>query len=1058
MPICSSCGTDNAGSLKFCGECGSRLTTGAPREVRKTVTVLFADLAGSTAIAERLDPESMRNLMSSYFGEMKGAIEAHGGTVEKFIGDAVMAVFGIPVLHEDDALRAVRAAVEMRGRMAELAANARDRHGIDVSFRTGLHTGEVVAGAPDAGTTLVTGDTVNTAARLEQAAAPGEILLGLNTYRLVRDAVVVESVGAVEAKGKSGGLDAFRLIEVHRYIPGRSRRLDAPLVGREGELKMIHSAFTRAAAERLPQLVTVRGSAGLGKSRLVGEFLDEVAPRATVLNGRCLPYGDGITYWPLREIVHSAAEISEKDRPEAARLKLLTMLGSSPEADMISRLVGAAVGLESEAAAQDEIFWATRRLFERLAGERPLVVVIEDIHWAEPTLLDLIEYVIEHTTDSPLLVLCPTRPELEERRPAWGADRPNATSVQLEPLGPATAEHLLVALPGGAALPASLRARVLAAAEGNPLFVEEMIGMLVDKGLLVEHDGRWAATGDIEQTRVPASVRALIAARIDGLPLPERDVAERASVVGREFDSAAVRELRADALTDVGQALDSLVRKELVRPERSPRMAGDAFKFRHLLIRDAAYESLPKSERAVLHERFAHWLERVAGDRASEYDEIVGYHLEQAAGYLAQLGDSERARELARGAGGHLYLAGRRAARRTDNGAVIPLMRKVAELLPPAERTDAELELAAALNGAGETDEASRLLQRVVDEARREGDGDTFVRARVHQVIAGLGLPEFQPAAVREELTGAISVLEGNDRYAELSYAWLGLGLIEAGNSEYEKEAFERALHYATMADETRIASAAIANLADRLRLGPEPVGSVLPLIEEYAAGGVGGRRAATGLKAIKAGLLGMHGEFDEARTLFRDALEVTVEMQSLNWEILIRGQYAALELLAGDPEAAHAVNRAAKPSTMIMDPMRAQIAANEVLVLCALGRFDEALKGARLIEDSAESESDIVSTGLRAKSMALAHKGDIDGARNAIDAAVTSLESNSRLGSLGFALMERSSLRRQSQDPDWRDDLEEAASVFRRKDHLVGLAKAQEALAAAPSAASKFV
>jgi len=403
MAACPTCGAENPPEARFCSTCATRLTPAAVgRETRKTVTVLFADVAGSTALGERLDPESLRGLMSRYFGDMKAIIEGHGGNVEKFIGDAVMAVFGIPILHEDDALRAVRAATDIRDRLAALNAELGASRGLAITFRTGLYTGEVVAGDPATGQTLVTGDTVNTAARLEQAAPPGEILIGAPTYHLVRDAVEVEAVEPIVAKGKAEPVPAYRLIAVRAGLAGHARRLDTPLVGREAELAHLRSAYERAVAKRSPELVTVLGPAGVGKSRLVAEFLASTAAQATILKGRCLPYGDGITYWPLREIVHAAAGITDADGAAEAMIKLREILDDAPDADLIARRVGIAIGLESEAAPQEELFWAIRKLLEHLARQRPLVTVWEDIHWAEPTLLDLLEYIIDLGTDARL--------------------------------------------------------------------------------------------------------------------------------------------------------------------------------------------------------------------------------------------------------------------------------------------------------------------------------------------------------------------------------------------------------------------------------------------------------------------------------------------------------------------------------------------------------------------------------------------------------------------------------------------------------------------------------
>jgi class 3 adenylate cyclase len=730
MAACPVCGVVNARGARFCSTCGTKLAPGAPtRETRKTVTVLFADVTGSTALGEQLDPESLRTLMARYFAEMKAIIERHGGTVEKFIGDAVMAVFGIPAVHEDDALRAVRAAAEIRDRLAELNAELTATRGLAIRFRTGLYTGEVVAGDPTTDQTLVTGDTVNTAARLEQAAPPGEILIGRPTYSLVRDAVEAEPVEAIAAKGKADLVPAYRLVSVTPGLEGHARRLDRPLVGRGVELARLLDAYRVAVHDRSPQLVTVLGTAGVGKSRLVAELLGAVVAEATVLKGRCLPYGEGITYWPVREVVHAAAGITEGDRADEARAKVRALLNGSPDADIVARLVGAALGLERDGAPQEEIFWAIRKSFEHVAQRKPLVLLIEDIHWAEPTLLDLIEYILDLAADAPLLLLCPARPELLEGRPGWGGGRASSAVLHLDPLPEGATDALMDALPGGRALPDGLRSRILAAAEGNPLYLEEMIAMLVDEGHVVERDRAWHATGDLERLDVPLSIRALLTARIDALPEPERRVAERASVVGRVFEAAALRELGSGPM-EIGPPLLALVRKELLRPERSELSTGDAFKFRHLLIRDAAYEALPKVERAELHERFAGWLERAAGERIAEYDEILGYHYEQAHGYWTVLGETgERANELGVRAVTRLAAAGKRALERNDLRAAVDLLERADRIHTIA--ADALLALSEALHGLQLFDKAAETGERAALAADELGDKALVDRARM---------------------------------------------------------------------------------------------------------------------------------------------------------------------------------------------------------------------------------------------------------------------------------------------------------------------------------------
>ncbi|HEY7283157.1 MAG TPA: adenylate/guanylate cyclase domain-containing protein, partial [Actinomycetota bacterium] len=413
---CPSCGRENPEGFAFCGFCGAALDAAPPqgREVRKTVTIVFSDVTGSTELGERLDPETLRRVMSRYFDAMRAVIERHGGTVEKFIGDAVMAVFGIPVLHEEDALRGVRAAWEMREELAALNEQLRPERGVTIAVRTGVNTGEVVAGDPASGQTLVTGDTVNTAARLEQAAAPGEILLGDVTYRLVRDAVEVETVEPLELKGKAEPVPAHRLLDVAPEAAGHARHLDSPMVGRNRELSLIRESFDRAVSERECHLFTLLGAAGVGKSRLVEEFIGATSG-ATVLRGRCLPYGEGITFYPVADVVRQA--MGEHDMGSGVD----ALIEDEERAPMVVERLAAVLGEDSAAGiGTEEMFWAVRTLFEGIAHRNPLVVVFDDIHWGEPTFLDLVDHVAGWSRDAPILLLCVARPELLDVRPTWG--------------------------------------------------------------------------------------------------------------------------------------------------------------------------------------------------------------------------------------------------------------------------------------------------------------------------------------------------------------------------------------------------------------------------------------------------------------------------------------------------------------------------------------------------------------------------------------------------------------------------------------------------------------
>jgi class 3 adenylate cyclase len=545
LVICPSCGQENPAGFGFCGRCGAPLSVAAPVEVRKTVTVVFCDLVGSTALGERTDPEILRELMGRYHAELRSVLERHGASVEKFVGDAAMAVFGLPQVHEDDAVRAVRAAVEMRAAVAPL--------GLEV--RIGVNTGEVVAGA---GETLVTGDAVNLAARLEQAAAGGEILIGSATERLVRDAAQSEAIPPLTLKGKSDPVQAFRVVGLLDDVPAFNRAIGTPFVGRAGELEQLERALASAIETRSPELATVVGPPGIGKSRLARELLSRASSR--VLVGRCLSYGEGITYWPLAEIVSQIGDVR-------------AVLTGTDDGDLTALRVGVALGSAEGAASPEEIAWGFRKLFEALTRAQPLIVVFDDIHWAEPALLDLIEYVATFSQDVPLFVLCTARPDLFEVRPEWTTPKPNTTLLTLEPLDRADSETLIAQL---GEVSDGTRTRIVEAAEGNPLFVEQLVAMQTESG-----------NGELE---VPPTLHALLAARIDRLAEEQRAVILRGAVEGRLFHRGAVTELLPDnERSDVGAHLLTLVRKELIRPDRATVPDDDGFRFGHILIRDAAY-------------------------------------------------------------------------------------------------------------------------------------------------------------------------------------------------------------------------------------------------------------------------------------------------------------------------------------------------------------------------------------------------------------------------------------------------------------------------------------
>jgi tetratricopeptide (TPR) repeat protein len=755
---------------------------------------------------------------------------------------------------------------------------------LGVRARIGVNTGEVVTGTAER---LATGDAVNVAARLEQAAEPGEVLIGEETLRLVRDAVEAEPAEPLALKGKSAPVRAYRLASAPRRA---ERRAAAPMVGRERELRALRDAFARAVHDRSCQLFTVLGTAGVGKSRLASEVLADV--NALVVRGHCLSYGVGITYWPVVEV--------------------LKQLDTLPADEGTATPLRALLGETGVGTTPDEIAWAFRKLLEQETQARPVVCVLDDLHWAEPTLLDLVEHLADLSRDAPILLLCIARPELLERRPGWGGGKWNATTVLLEPLDAEETARLLDEL-GGAN--GELRDRILAAAEGNPLFLEEMLALV-----------RQSHGSDVA---VPPTIQALLAARLDQLDPDERSVLERGSVEGRVFHRGAVEAL-SDGDGQVASRLVALVRKELVRPDRAQLQRDEAYRFRHLLIRDAAYDALPKAIRADLHERFAEWLERRGADLV-ELEEILGHHLEQAARYRRDLGRPDAG--LAEHAGDHLASAGRRARWRGDSRAAAGLLERALELLRPL-RLDVtlELDLAAALEH--DYRRAAAVAGAAAERARVAGNaaGEAVARmmAALWSVDTGTSVDEIETLA-RE----AQPLVERAGDDAALVRVWSVLGWAAnfRGQSEQQAVAAERALSHALRAGQR---PAFLFGLAPALVVGPRPADEALRTLDAVLP-----PAPHPSPLLMRAWLLAMLGRFDEAWPLARSSSERLLEFGGYDGgEIL--GEIAILE---GDHEAAvrHFESACAFFESRALRGLLSTCAPMAGRSLCALGRHDEA-------------------------------------------------------------------------------------------------------------------
>ena len=810
--LCTVCGRENAEDSRFCNGCGNDLVHADAPERRKLVTVLFCDLAESTALGERLDPETLKRILFDYFHVARTAVERHGGVVEKFIGDAVMAVFGMPSVHEDDAYRAVRAAWEIRGAIEKLNDRLEPRYGVRLSARIGVNTGEVVTA--HAGT-LALGDAVNVASRLEQLAEPGEVMLGELTAKLVRSRVELEPLEPSTLKGKTAPITVHRLLMV-RDLPGLES--SGPLIGREDELAAVHDAFERAGTSGEAHLLTLLGPPGIGKTRLAAELATNLGASATVLVGRCLSYGTGLAYWPV-------AEMLEYEPGVDLRGRLDSLLQGVDEAKEIASRVAAAVGGADIAGTTDETTWAVRRLLEALARDRPLVCVFEDFQWAQPALVELVLDVVDHSRNSAMLCVCIARPELLDLQPSW-AEWHGATILRLGPL-PDVAAHELLGRFADPRLSEEVRIRALKAAEGNPLFLQQLLAA--------------AAESDGESEPLPVVLMALLEARLDRLPWNERKLLQTAAIEGNVFHTRALAALLDVAEGDVHGSLLSLIRRELVRPARASIPGADAYRFEHGLVREAAYAALPKLERSGLHERFAAWIDVDLGPGTPEADALIGHHLDMSVRCRTELGligdETDRVAVLA---AERLASAGRRSLRSGDVHAAHAQLLRASNLL--AERSPARIDLLPDLAVAEFQVTGIREALETADSCIQLAQGPEFESPRMHATVLRSFWTMFANPenvdldALRATLEEAVRTFERRDE---------PLGVVRARNLLWEIWQWRGETEQQTSAAITaleaadRVASAedtdwAICNLGFALLDGPDPLPFATQKLQEW--------------------------------------------------------------------------------------------------------------------------------------------------------------------------------------------------------------------------------
>jgi class 3 adenylate cyclase/tetratricopeptide (TPR) repeat protein len=816
---------------------------------RKLATVLFIDLVDSTRLVAAADPEVVRRRVNEFFERVSQCVSVHGGIVEKFAGDAVLAAFGIPQAHEDDAERAARAALAMRDVVEELGLSA----------RIGIEAGELVVDELKS-SSFATGEAVNLAARLQQAAQPGEILVGPTAYRLAIGALVVEDAGPLELKGVQAPLRAWRVLSATDG-PRAQSSLRARLVGRETELELLLNTVQRTVRDRRAHLFTIYGEPGVGKSRLAREFLDGVEG-ASILTGRCLPYGEGITYWPLAEMIKAAAGISDDDPLEEAFEKLRACCEDEAVADLLGLASGLLEALQGERSSE-EIVWAARELMGRLGDVQPLILLFEDIHWAEDRLLELIEHLADWVR-APVLLLCLARPELLDVRPGWGGGRIRSTAIELESLSEDESAELVAALLSEIdGEPLELPAGLLEKTDGNPLFVEETIRMLVE-----------APDRDCLPEGIPDTLQALIAARIDRLPAQEKLLLQRAAVIGRVFWKGAVAYLSPD-LGELEEVLDDLLLRDFLLREARSSISGEAaYRFKHVLIREVAYTGLSKSARAQHHARFAEWLHERAGD---ELLEIRAYHLDQAAELLAEL-DGAPPAELAAEAAEALTAAGKRAVAREAFKSGRKLLGRAVELEPTLER---RYLAARAARQEGDLAAVAAEMGRVRDDARTEGN--RLLEARALTALGDVALRWSSDVAGAERLVEeAIGLLDGDtdpDAHFDALLGRVNIGAVRGDLSDIIRH-LEQAFAVGVAAGRKDLQTTAAQGLAQshivRLDLDEaEPlVLRALALAEEG-----GSVRALSSARSALGLLHTVRGELDEAEVIFEDVRVALAEI-----------------------------------------------------------------------------------------------------------------------------------------------------------------------------------
>jgi class 3 adenylate cyclase/tetratricopeptide (TPR) repeat protein len=1049
-------------SERSCPACGAELFPASGAEEFRVITVVFCDIVDSMKLNEHLETLPLRRVMDRFYETAHRILAGHGGAVGARYGDGLMAVFGIPTPHDDDALRAVRAAWELQQALSQLSAQLESSHNVALAARIGVNTGRVLVQTE--GTSVedqVTGHDVNLARRFEQNAGPGGILIGEATYSLVRDAVRAEQTDPLRLKGVPELVVGYRVHLVMPGVPGRARRLDRPLIGRDLEQRLLMDLFERTVAERSCHLVVLLGPGGIGKSRLVDHFVQDLGDQATILRGHCLSYGESTTFWPIMEIVNQAAGIAPTDPLDVVYERLGEPLADSDRAREITLRVAQLIGFAAESGLPGDSYSALRAFLEALARRRPLVVFVDDLHWAEPSLLDAIDHIAEYSQDVPLMLLCVARPEeLLKRRERWPGAKPNILCVSLSPLRESEGEKLVEHLLDGKRLDVEVMAYIWQLTDGNPLYLEELVEGLVQRGILRPIDGRWVATAsELDNVALPRTIEALLTVRLARLSEQERSIIERASVVGKQFHTADIVALSPEMQpSQVADCLETLRLQDLIDRDHKavfPLPAvegGDGYSFRHILIRNAAYERMTEEVRADRHRRYANWVEETAGDRLSQFDELIAYHLNEAYEYLRKLGPPDAdARKLARRGGERFAAAGRRAVIRGDIRLTLALLRRASRLLPHDDpsRIAVLSDLADALQATGELQRAGEVYDELTARAEAAGRDAEALHATLGrlQVLAVTDLSAFLRDA-RREAERAISVFTRTHDNLGLAKAWHVLAQTDwvVGRSAEASTAAARARGFAQGASDRSQEAKTIRLYCQVLLSGEASVVEVTERAQQALT-----LARTTGLRSLEASMLttlaqtaAMAGDFDSAREHSKEGSAVALELG----ELLTRAADSAREglvlLLQEEPADAEETLRKGYGALERMGATtpQASIAVLLARVFLHQGRYGEAEEMIEVCGRLAAADHvDIQVKRQSVRAILLAHRGKLEEAERSARLAVELAETTDQLDTLAQAHADLAAiLRIATQREEAIQELERALRLYRRKGNDTGV------------------